>query len=126
MTSLEPCRVLVVEDDYYQADDVARILARENIGVVGPCPNEAAAIEALDRDSAHCAVLDVNLGHGASFVLADLLRERGVPFVFFTGYDQQIVPVRFDDVPRLQKPIATARLVHEIERLCASKSAQNY
>ncbi len=37
--------------------------------------------------------------------VARLLRERGVPFMFLTGYDDcSIVPVAFRDAPRLSKP----------------------
>ena len=34
------------------------------------------------------AILDINLGGEMVFPLADLLRERHIPFVFATGYDQ--------------------------------------
>jgi two-component SAPR family response regulator len=50
-------------------------------------------------------VLDINLGDGAVYPIADTLAARGVPFVFVTGYDAESVDARFRNVPVLQKPI---------------------
>jgi hypothetical protein len=50
-------------------------------------------------------VLDINLGDGAVYPVADMLTARGVPFVFVTGYDAESVEGRFQKVPILQKPI---------------------
>ena len=54
---------------------------------LGPYATVPDAQRSLQQCSPHCAVLDVNLGDGASFELAKSLRMRGIPFVFFTGYD---------------------------------------
>ena len=51
------------------------------------------------------AVLDINLGDGLVYTVAEILSERGVPFVFVTGYDADSVDPRFAGVPILQKPI---------------------
>jgi hypothetical protein len=43
--------------------------------------------------------------------LADLLKERGVPFVFATGYDRRtVLPPRFETVPTLAKPFSPSEL----------------
>ena len=39
-----------------------------------------------------CAIIDANLGGRADFAVADTLRERGAPFLFFTGYDREVIP----------------------------------
>ena len=105
-------RILVVEDDYYLATDTARALQGVGAEVIGPCPTEAAAREALKNDAPAAALVDINLGTGPSFTLATLLRERGVPFVFITGYDEGVIPPDFADVERLQKPVELRRVVH--------------
>ena len=51
------------------------------------------------------AILDINLGDGMVYPVADILAARGVPFVFVTGYDADSVDGRFREVPVLQKPI---------------------
>ncbi|MDV2984364.1 UNVERIFIED_CONTAM: PAS domain-containing protein [Methylobacteriaceae bacterium AG10] len=105
-------RVLVVEDDYYLATDTARALLSAGAEVIGPCPTEEAARDALEDGAPEAALVDINLGSGPSFTLAALLRERGVPFVFITGYDEGVIPPDFADVERLQKPVELRRVVH--------------
>jgi DNA-binding LytR/AlgR family response regulator len=51
------------------------------------------------------ALLDINLGDGLIYQVADILAARHVPFAFVTGYDADSVDSRFRDVPILQKPV---------------------
>jgi DNA-binding LytR/AlgR family response regulator len=51
------------------------------------------------------AILDINLGDGSVYRVAEILSARGVPFIFVTGYDSGSVDSRFQEVPVLQKPI---------------------
>ncbi len=104
-------RILVVEDDYYLATDTARALQKAGAQVLGPCPSEDAAREVVAESMPDGALVDINLGAGPSFALAGLLRERGVPFVFITGYDEGVIPAEFLDVKRLQKPVELQRVV---------------
>ena len=60
---------------------------------------------------------------GASFDLARVLRVRGIPFLFFTGYDRNALPPEFADVQRLEKPVNPTRLVRAIAMCCRSASA---
>ena len=114
MTELAGRRVMVVEDLYYLAMDVQAALQDAGAQVIGPFPNGRVAGRSLEEAVPDCAVLDVNLGGGASFDLARALRGRGVPFVFFTGYDLDAIPAEFADVPRLEKPVATVRLLEAV------------
>lgn len=52
------------------------------------------------RESIDAAVLDINLQGEAVFPVADALIERGIPFVFATGYDQSAVPAPYERVRR--------------------------
>ena len=114
MSDLAGRRILVVEDLYYLAMDVKAALANVGAEVVGPFPNSRAAARSLKEAAPDCAVLDVNLGEGASFDLARSLRGMGVPFLFFTGYDPGAIPAEFADVRRLEKPVATERLLEAV------------
>ena len=51
---------------------------------VGPAFRLAEALAALG--GFYAAILDVNLNEERSFSVADYLAERGVPFMFATGY----------------------------------------
>ena len=55
-------------------------------------------------------MLDVNLAGEASFPVADLLAERGIPFLFATGYGRQGIDERYRDYPLLQKPFRAEEL----------------
>ncbi|MBE7217596.1 MAG: response regulator [Caulobacteraceae bacterium] len=120
MASLEHHCVLVVEDEYYLAMDVVRLLKSAGARVLGPFPDQEEAQAAVEGERPDCAVLDVNLGAGARFTLADRLREIGVPFLFFTGYDRDVIPERFAQVLRLEKPVGDVRLLSSVETLCCA------
>lgn len=109
-TNLSGRHVLVVEDDFYLANDADRALRAAGASIVGPLPRSALALDALAQDGIDAAVVDINLGEGPSFELADALKAAGVPFVFVTGYDEVQIPARFSDVTAVQKP-ADARAV---------------
>lgn len=116
-TDLAGRRVLVVEDDFFLANDVAHALRAAGAVIVGPLPRAALALEALARDDVDAAVIDINLGEGPSFELADALKLAGVPFVFVTGYDEVLIPKRLAGVDRVQKPADLRALVRAVAAL---------
>jgi two-component sensor histidine kinase/DNA-binding response OmpR family regulator len=98
-------RVLLVEDEALVAMMIQECLAEFGYQVVGPiCTASEAAAKAKDGPL-EAAVLDINLGDGAVYPIADILAARGVPFIFVTGYDADSVDARFRKIPILQKPI---------------------
>ena len=111
------CRVLVVEDEFFIADDLAQLLERNGAEVIGPAPTLARALELLQSGRPDCAVVDVNLRGQMAYALADELRSRGVPFVFATGYDPAVIPSDYAEVPRLQKPYDLDELLHALPTL---------
>lgn len=118
--SLAHRRVLVVEDEYFIADDMARALQSLGAEVVGPAPTLDKALALLAAERVDAAVLDINLRGETVFPVADALRERGVRFVFATGYDPSVVPPEYRDVPRWEKPfdpqVLAAMLPSFVER----------
>jgi DNA-binding LytR/AlgR family response regulator len=55
------------------------------------------------------AFLDVNLAGEYCFPVADLLRRKGVPFAFLTGYSERtVIPAGLREVPVLTKPVNAA------------------
>ena len=114
---LEGAVILIVEDEYYIAADTARALQSAGADVVGPFRTEKAARSAIDEQRPDAVVVDINLGTGPSFELAAVLRDRGIPFVFVTGYDQLVIPEAFSDVERLEKPVQLRRVVGAVSAL---------
>ena len=99
-------RVLVIEDEYFLADDIARALTALGARVVGPYGDLAEATGVVDRDIAiDAAIMDINLRNDMVFPLARLLRSRKVPLVFTTGYDRNSIEPEFQDVQLWGKPL---------------------
>jgi hypothetical protein len=68
----------------------------------------AQALREISDHPPEFAVLDVNLGTETSFEIAKRLAEIGVPFVFATGYGEQVAfPPEFSDVPKLRPTRST-------------------
>ena len=97
-------RVLIVEDEYFLADDMAQVLQKLGAQVLGPVPSMDRALALLADELVDAAILDINLKGQMVFPLADVLREQGVPFVFATGYDAAAIPEAYRDVPLWEKP----------------------
>ena len=115
--SLNGKRVLVVEDDYYLAQDAQDALERAGAKVIGPFASQRDALNAADPAQIDCALLDINLGGGPSFLLAEALEERRIPFLFVTGYEADVVPEKFRHNPRVEKPMRPADLLAAVEAL---------
>ncbi|MBB3691952.1 response regulator [Sphingomonas sp. BK580] len=108
---LARCRILIVEDEYLLADELAIELAELGATVLGPAPDVQTALRLLsDGEALNGAVLDINLGGEPAFPVADRLIAQGVPIVFTTGYDAAAMPDRFKNVPRCEKPFSIARM----------------
>ena len=110
-------RILVVEDEYMIADDMQRELEALGAEVVGPAGSLGEAMNMLQHAEVDLAVIDVNLGGEKAFPLADALQARDLHFVFTTGYDQTVLPPRFDNFRRLEKPITPAGAIRAIAEL---------
>lgn len=101
---LDPLRVLVVEDEYFIADDISRALIRHGAEVVGPVPTVEEARALLASHALDLAVLDINLRGELVYSLVDELNRRGVPMVFATGYDTAAIPAEHGAIPAWSKP----------------------
>lgn len=105
-------RVLIVEDEYLVADDVAAALRAAGATVVGPFGSLPAAERAVAEELFDCAVLDVNLRGRHSTPIAQSLDAAGVPTLVVTGYSRDALPDPLQAASRLEKPVA-AREVPE-------------
>ena len=111
-------RVLVAEDEYFIARDLARALHALGAEVVGPLASRdevqtiLATGERLDA-----AILDINLNGEMIFPVVESLTARGIPVVFATGYDRAAVPAPYQDIPRWQKPFDPRALVQVLPDL---------
>jgi CheY-like chemotaxis protein len=97
-------RVLIVEDEYFIADDIAQVLEQAGAEVVGPALTRETALALLTSERIDIAVLDIELHGELVFSVADFLRARAIPFIFATGYSQAFLPAQYRDIATWEKP----------------------
>lgn len=114
--------VLVLEDDFYIAEDARDALESAGAKVVGPFAAPAAALAEAARGRADCALVDVNLGPGPNFEPAERLLQLGIPVIFVTGYDHGVIPEALSNLPCLQKPVQGRRIVEAVEKACGRQA----
>jgi CheY-like chemotaxis protein len=117
--SLHGLRVLVVEDEMMVSMLIEDMLSDLGCVVVGPASRLDEAIELAGRAEIDCAVLDVNLGGQPIFPLADILRAKGAPFAFATGYGDAGLREVDRGSPVLQKPFREGDLARVLGELRA-------
>jgi DNA-binding response OmpR family regulator len=116
--ALANCRVLVAEDEYFIARDIARWLHEFGAEVVGPVPTwDDVQLILSTRERLDAAILDINLKDEMVFSMVEALRARGIPVLFATGYDQTVVPAQYQDIPRWEKPFDPQALVKALSDL---------
>ena len=102
--------ILLVEDDYFAAEDLASAFDRAGARVVGPAPGIEQALGLIARSGRlDGAVVDINLGGAMSYSVVDRLRARGVPVVFASGYDRRVIAAAYRDIPLCEKPVDLQR-----------------
>jgi DNA-binding response OmpR family regulator len=103
LMKLEGLTILAVEDE-----PVISLVLEDLLESCGARPLVAETIDhaeaLLDTMVIDAAILDVNLQGRDSYPLAALLTERGLPFIFATGYGDALHPGRFAGVPTTAKP----------------------
>ncbi|WP_428685803.1 HWE histidine kinase domain-containing protein [Reyranella sp.] len=112
-----PKDVLIVEDNMIIALDAESSLVRAGIDTVRVAASVAQAMRAIATRPPNFALLDINLGRETSFVVAEHLDSLGIPFVFTTGYGEDIAfPPKLLGVPRIRKPYSGDALLMAMRR----------
>lgn len=102
-------RVLVVEDESLVAMLLETILEDMGCTPIGPAStvDEGLAM-ATGGETLDAALLDVNVAGRQVFPVAQALKDRGVPFVFSTGYGEGGLPHEWRGQATIQKPFTEA------------------
>ena len=110
--------LLVVEDEYLIAADLAASLESLGVEVIGPAGSVDEALKLVENagDRLDGAVLDINLRNERVYPVADVLTAHGIPFVFTTGYDASVVPSAYAAAPRCEKPVDKVQLFRCLAR----------
>jgi DNA-binding response OmpR family regulator len=108
-------RVLIAEDEFLVGIQLEEDLRSAGCSTVGPFSTLETATRASRFERFDLAILDINLNGDRVYPLADELSERGVPFIFLTGYIAADLPERFRRSPQITKPHDPAALIREIQ-----------
>ncbi|MGK9055700.1 response regulator [Neorhizobium petrolearium] len=110
MRNISGLKVLIVEDEALVAlmiEDMLQDLGCEIIASISRLADARAIAAKADID---LAVLDVNLAGELSFSIAEILRNRQIPFVFSTGYGMDGLPDEFGSHLVIGKPFSSGEL----------------
>lgn len=111
---LAGCRIVIVEDDYFQAEDSRLLLERAGAQIVAISATTPDLAELLAQGSVDAGLLDINLGQTHSLDFARALRDHAIPFVFLTGYDAGMLPDDLTGGPCISKPADAEKIVAEL------------
>ena len=96
--------VLVVEDEMIVAmlmEDLLRSLGVEEVYIA---TDVKSALKLLETRPVDCAVLDLWVRDGDTMAVADILVDKGIPFVFSSGSDAGAIAERHAARPLISKP----------------------
>jgi len=106
--------ILIVEDEPLIAMEVVEAFKAAGAVVTATFSFKQALI-LVEHDGLAAAILDHALGDSDSSRLCARLKERGVPFVIYTGFSN--VKGHCADGPLVQKPAPATELIATVEAL---------
>lgn len=112
-------RVLVIEDEMMIAmllEDMLSDLGHSVVAVAGQLDSALSVARETDADM---VILDLDLGGQTSLPVAQVLAERGVPFIFASGYGSQGLTPPFQHVITLKKPFDLNDLSRALQQMPA-------
>ena len=115
---LRGTRGLVVEDELFIALDIEAALQEAGADVVGPFSELSDAVAAAENETLSFAILDIRLARVTTQPVCDLLTERGIPFLFYSGQPlPEAMTAHYGRVSFIDKPARMADLVHAAKLL---------
>jgi CheY-like chemotaxis protein len=119
----KPYRILVAEDAFLLVTLLQDLFDRLGWQMVGPATRLADALQLARQETFDAALLDVNLDGSMSWDVAVVLKERGIPFVFGTGYSvSAVLPDHLSSTTVIAKPYELGELQRVIERVIVANS----
>lgn len=109
--------VLVIEDEMQLASMIQYILTHAGYRVLHAARVDTAMEIVRSGVSIDAALVDINLNGREVFPVTAALRERGVPFVFASGYGREGLPPEFSDCQVVQKPFLPESITNAVAAL---------
>lgn len=113
-------RVLVAEDELIVGYDLCQTVAEAGYVVEGPFEDMSSAMLAYQKNKPDLAILDVQLGDGIVYPLAEQMMAEDVPVIFHSGQlSPTEVSARFPQAQALSKPCPPAEVLETVQRAVA-------
>jgi CheY-like chemotaxis protein len=125
MTDQKRPRALIVEDEPLVLLDLEDTLTALGYHVVDKARDLVKGLILARELDLDVAVLDVNLAGLSSAKIADLLQERGIPFLLISGYTEAGIPERHRSSLRIAKPYESSTLRRALRNLLGEKAPAN-
>ncbi|MFO6463491.1 response regulator [Jannaschia sp. KMU-145] len=117
-------KILLVEDEAFIAMDLEHQLTDQGAIVVGPVATLRKAEDAARHAEIDAAILDIMLGRDEVFPAADILRDRGVPFLFHSAHAElDRIERAYPGVGLVQKPGGPNELMRRLAALLDARAA---
>ena len=113
--ALTDVRVLIVEDEFLLADDLARALKAAGGHPVGPASTIRQAEDLIKRERVDAAIVDLNLNGEMASEFAEGLASRNLPCLIVSGYAHDGLPETVSTIPRIEKPVSPAAVLKVLE-----------
>lgn len=120
-------RVIVIEDEWLLARQLAGAFQRAGAEVVGMAPTIDRALNLIESSGTlDAAVVDLNLKGSFAVPVAEALEQRGVPYIWATAHDSKEIPQKYRGRTLCKKPATAAEIIDTIARiLCLRGRAKN-
>jgi DNA-binding response OmpR family regulator len=113
-------RVLIVEDEMLLALNLEDMLVELGHNVIAVATRITQALTLAAESEIDLAVLDLNLAGSLSFPVAEVLRRRGILFMFATGYGSQGLIENYRNEYVLVKPYGLRELQDGINKVVSA------
>jgi CheY-like chemotaxis protein len=115
--NLQGSRILVVDDEFLIAIVIEEMLRDAGCEIVSANTLNS-ALDGAAHESLSAALLDVRLGTKTTEAVADLLAERSVPFLFYSGQAlPQCIRSKHPDAKVLTKPVSQDMLMDALVKV---------
>lgn len=109
---------LVVEDNMIIAMEAEELLREMGYADCHVCSSVRSALQIIADHPIAFALLDIDLGSETSEEIAAVLREKGTPFIFASGYNEfPELAEELTDVPVVTKPYTASDIAAAIAGL---------
>jgi DNA-binding response OmpR family regulator len=119
---LDAARILLVEDDFIILMELETVMTEAGAQIVGSCRTVEAALTMAMNGDIDAALLDIRLGQQTIAPVARCLRQRNIPFAFYTAQTQMDTSLaEWPESPVLGKPAPPSAVVATVARLIAAR-----